>query len=251
MNNEEARRILSLYRPNGADAADPYFEEALRQARRDPELARWFDEERRLDRRISDALQGIQAPPNAREDLLAAGRLESRSHRFPQWMGGLAAAILLAAGLFFAWLMFDGGGRDGATVADRENVGAFMEMAASAMPFGYRADSVAELSAWLDERGAPVPGVLPESLQTTGSIGCQVFQDPQGNEISLLCLVLNGEFVHLFVMRDESEFVRDWPRGTWKEQEGWSAYSWSDDGLGYVLLSRAPRSELEPLLKEV
>jgi hypothetical protein len=39
---DNAKLLLSAYRPNGADAQDPVFKEALELTQRDPELARWF-----------------------------------------------------------------------------------------------------------------------------------------------------------------------------------------------------------------
>ena len=42
MTNERAKFVLGAYRPNGADAKDPMFAEALEQAKRDPNLAAWF-----------------------------------------------------------------------------------------------------------------------------------------------------------------------------------------------------------------
>src|SRR4029079_15043537 len=44
MNTQQAKEILSLYRPGTADAEDPSFAEALRLCERDPELERWFSE---------------------------------------------------------------------------------------------------------------------------------------------------------------------------------------------------------------
>jgi len=42
MTNEEAKFLLSGYRPNGADAGDAALAEALAQARRDPALGAWW-----------------------------------------------------------------------------------------------------------------------------------------------------------------------------------------------------------------
>ena len=39
MTNERAKFVLGAYRPNGADAKDPTFAEALEQAKHDPNLA--------------------------------------------------------------------------------------------------------------------------------------------------------------------------------------------------------------------
>jgi hypothetical protein len=39
MTNECAQLLLSAYRPNGAEAQDPVFKEALEEVQRDPVLA--------------------------------------------------------------------------------------------------------------------------------------------------------------------------------------------------------------------
>ena len=44
MNSREAKEILLLYRPRTADANDPEFSEALALAKKDPELATWFEQ---------------------------------------------------------------------------------------------------------------------------------------------------------------------------------------------------------------
>ena len=48
MTNQDAKLVLSAYRPNGADARDPFFEQALQQANRDPELTEWFEKTTRV-----------------------------------------------------------------------------------------------------------------------------------------------------------------------------------------------------------
>jgi len=50
MDSGEAKFILSAYRPEGQDASDPRFAEALEQVRRDPILQRWFEDSVRLRR---------------------------------------------------------------------------------------------------------------------------------------------------------------------------------------------------------
>ena len=49
MTEQEARLILQSYRPGGEDKDDPQFAEALREAERNPELARWLAEEQAFD----------------------------------------------------------------------------------------------------------------------------------------------------------------------------------------------------------
>ena len=76
MNNEEAKLILQAYRPGGQDANDPRFREALEQAQRDPELARWFANEQALDSRISAKVQAaIKPPAHLKSQLLAQRKI--------------------------------------------------------------------------------------------------------------------------------------------------------------------------------
>ena len=251
MTNEEAKRILSAYRPDGEDAGDRYFEDALKQAERDPEMSLWFDEQRKFDHSVAAALQGIEVPAEAKRETMTAVRMEAKVRPFPRWIAGLAAALVLTGGLVFAWLAFGPTERWATVVSGDGPVRYFAEMTAQAMPFDYRADSVGDLSVWLQGRGAPYPNGLPESMGGAEAVGCQVFEGADGRTISLLCLVRNGEFVHLFVTEESHPAFADFPRNTWIEEEGWNAYSWQREGRGYVALSRAPRGELEPWFDEV
>ena len=62
MDNQEAKFILSAYRPGGQDASDPRFAEALEQARRDPVLERWFSESIAFDAAMTEKLGAIAVP---------------------------------------------------------------------------------------------------------------------------------------------------------------------------------------------
>ena len=61
---------MNAYRPNGADAQDPVFRDALEQAARDPELGAWFKEQRGFDLMIADKLSGIEPPATLRSAIL-------------------------------------------------------------------------------------------------------------------------------------------------------------------------------------
>jgi hypothetical protein len=65
MDNEEAKFILRAYRPNGADAGDAKFCAALEQAKRDPELARWFERELALDKTVAGKVRAITPEANS------------------------------------------------------------------------------------------------------------------------------------------------------------------------------------------
>src|SRR5271170_328440 len=67
MNNNDAKLILQAYRPSGEDARDPFFAEALEQARLDPALRIWFAERQAKDERMRETLQLIVPPPDLRD----------------------------------------------------------------------------------------------------------------------------------------------------------------------------------------
>ncbi len=70
MNEQEARLILQAYRP-GADPDDPQVADALQEAARNPELARWFAEEQAFDRAIAAHLGNVPAPFGLKTRILA------------------------------------------------------------------------------------------------------------------------------------------------------------------------------------
>jgi hypothetical protein len=71
MTNQDAKLVLSAYRSNGADARDPFFEQALQQAKGDPELTEWFKKQRAFDRVIVAKLHTIEPPTGLNSQILA------------------------------------------------------------------------------------------------------------------------------------------------------------------------------------
>src|SRR6266481_5285786 len=96
MDNREAKFILSAYRPNGQDADDPRFSEALEQVRRDPMLERWFTESIAFDAAMTEKLRTIEVPPHSRENILAGAKV-SRPLRSPFIKWAIAAALISMA----------------------------------------------------------------------------------------------------------------------------------------------------------
>lgn len=97
MDEEQARFILRSFRPDGADADDPDFAEALKLALENRELGEWLAHERAFDASFADALGSLDLPENLREDILAC--LAAERGDFPQaadaadaaWIGALAS----------------------------------------------------------------------------------------------------------------------------------------------------------------
>jgi len=96
MNTSEAKKILLLYR-GPVDDADPQFQEALAEARRDPELTRWLAEQRTCFDAIRSKLRDIE-PPHALAEKIISRRPIPFRHDLNRILQ-LAAAILISAGI--------------------------------------------------------------------------------------------------------------------------------------------------------
>jgi hypothetical protein len=70
MDKEQARYILQSFRPDGADADDRDFAEALAIAIQDRELCEWLANERAFDATFSNALMSVKLPESLRHDIL-------------------------------------------------------------------------------------------------------------------------------------------------------------------------------------
>lgn len=76
MDKEEARFILRSFRPDGADAENPDFAEALALAAKDRELGEWLARERASDAAFAEALASVDIPGFLREEILAGLAVE-------------------------------------------------------------------------------------------------------------------------------------------------------------------------------
>jgi hypothetical protein len=76
MDKEEARFILRCFRPDGADAENPDFAEALAWAAKDRELGEWLARERARDAGFATALNSVGIPPVLREEILVSLAME-------------------------------------------------------------------------------------------------------------------------------------------------------------------------------
>jgi len=76
MDKEQARFILASFRPDGADARDEDFAEALSLAAEDRELGEWLARERSLDAEFARALAGAEIAESLRESILLGMNLQ-------------------------------------------------------------------------------------------------------------------------------------------------------------------------------
>jgi len=76
MDKEQARYVLQCFRPDGADATNPDFEEALQIAAEDRELGEWLARERAYDAKFGEAMASVPLPCDLRGAILAGLAVE-------------------------------------------------------------------------------------------------------------------------------------------------------------------------------
>jgi len=197
MNNQEAKLILQAYRPGGRDTFDPLFAEALEQARRDPELQKWFAEEQVLDSQIQSKLRpAVAVPRDLKANLLALRKI---IRPVPWWFQPMklaaAAAIVLLIGLATFLLLPQ---KPTQLVLFREKM-----VRCSMQEHGhitFESPDIAKIQQWLQARGVDANFKLPAGLQGKPAQGCRVV-DWNGQKATMICFVLDdGKHMDFFVM---------------------------------------------------
>src|ERR1051325_11514340 len=104
MNIQEAKEILSLYRPGTADAEDEFFCEARQLCEQEPELKAWFENHCEVYTALRSKLR-TAVPEGLKDQILA----EQKVVPLPVWRRpaflAAAAPVLVLAGIA-AMLLF-------------------------------------------------------------------------------------------------------------------------------------------------
>ena len=243
MNNEEAKLILSAYRSGGQDAGNPAFREALEQAKRDPELGRWFAAEQAKDSRIGAKLRmSIETPENLKAQILAQAKIvrpEFGRDRRP-WHFAIAAGLVLLLTLATIWFRSSDIGFTQYRAEMAEFAGLHLDR------LDLMARDVTEIRRWLAQKDSHEDLVLPSGLTGKPSLGCRLLEW-KGHKVSLICFELeNRQVGHLLVINDGA--FRDAPGASPEFQQVGevATASWSRGGKTYVVASKGA-SQLELL----
>ena len=245
MNNDEAKFILSGFRPGGEDAGDAKFAEALAQADRDPELAQWFEEERRFDSAMSDALSAVPIPRNLRTDILAGGKI-SRPHFWQarRTLLALAAGIVLLAAVAGIWMH----GQSRLERWQQDALAVVPTIITGETRFDFQSKNAAVLQRWLQTQNAPAPAAIPAALKTLPALGCKIINSG-GRPVSIICFRLHSnELIHLVLTEQGNPSLPPQVRPRFVEENGWKTASWSANGRAYMLATKASETELHAFL---
>jgi anti-sigma factor RsiW len=246
MNREEAQFILRAYRPNGEDAPDPQFNEALIFARQDPELARWFATEQALDAAFARKIRAaLPVPVDLKKQLLLARATAARPpwwRRRPLLALAASVALLLVAGVAL-WPSRGGDPRLG------EYRGAMVRAALTnrnhAEVEGLQGE---ELRQWLVAHRGETGYVLPQGLAGHNVAACKVTAW-QGQRVTMLCFESDGTHLDLFVI--DASALPDGASVTttqFASLDGADTALWRRDGKIYLLVAKQSPSGLQRLI---
>ena len=246
MNNHEAQFVLNAYRPNGQDAADPQFFDALAQARRDPTLQQWLTDSIAFDKAVTEKLRAVQAPNGLRETILAGGKVSRPSG----WMTplhklGIAAAILLFA---IAGSVIYQTSKPRLAGWQTEALDVISSLVKGKSRFDFQSHDSAQVVAWLADNRAMSPTKIPDHLMGLQSLGCKTFSW-NGNDVSVICFVSDGREVHLVMTKASAMVSRAREGEPQLVQRGkWATATWRSGEMVYMLVSEGSPDALRSYL---
>jgi hypothetical protein len=246
MNTQQAKFILKGYRPNGADAGDAIFCEALEQAKHDFVLRDWFAREQAFDEAISAKLAEVPAPAGLREAILAGGRVTAPASPVRRWWAQPAwMALAASVALLFTLTMAFWPRSAAANGALRDFI---LTDAIHSEAHGGQGEETGALQAMLSQPTTRLGEPLPVNFATLRKAGCRTlsFRD---HEVLEVCFKRNGVWLHCYIaQRGDFPAMAAALAPTLVDLKGASIASWADSSLLYVVVSKTGRAALEKLL---
>lgn len=246
MNREEAKLVLAACRPNGADANDPRMAEALALVHYDAELRAWFEAEQAGDKAIAAKLKAAPLPEELLAQILAGTRerIAGRPRR-PSFTLAMAASFALLGLIAALWLNRTPAASPGSFAAYRTDMAQFLR---EFPKLDIATDRLPEVRQWLSQQHPLMKADLPKALEQFPSIGCRTIEW-QGKKLALVCFMVEGRVVHLFVM----------PRTAFPDANvnatpalakvgSQNTASWATSDNLYLLVTQADKALLEKLL---
>ena len=246
MDNREAKFILGAYRPNGQDAGDPRFSEALEQARRDPILERWFLDSLAFDAAITEKLGAIEVPPDLRENILAGIKVSRHlSSPFIKW--AIAAALISMA--ILGSLIWHETRSTHLAGWQNQALHVVSSLVRNHSSFDAQSHNADELLAWLRVNDAPAAQTLPQELEKLESLGCKTFSW-NGIPVSVICFTRpDGGLIHLVATNAVAPIKRTTKGQPELVQQGqWATATWREGDKIYMLAMEGSRDQLRAYL---
>lgn len=245
MNNQEAKFIFGAYRPDGRDAGDAVFAEALAQAERDPALRRWLENEQKIDATIAGKLQAIAPPAGLREAILAGVRASQPRRQWAQnsrWWAAAAAMLVLGATI---WSFLPARGLP--TAAELTAL-ALSDLAAAHDDHVGRPSGLETVQDALIAGREPLRQAMRVDADELRARGCRTVKIA-GRDVFELCFWRDGVVYHLYVGR-RSDFAPGSidPQALMATRGAYAATAWADARNVYALVTEGPVEALRRVI---
>lgn len=237
MDSQQAKELLLLHRPGIDREADPDLEAALEQTKRDPELARWFEQHCAVQMAIRSKLKELTPPSGLYERILAGTKPRKVAlWRRPAFLAAAAAIGLLIA---VASLWFSARG-DFSAYRDR--------MVRTALR-DYRMNMVtkdlSQIRQYLEQHQAHGDYFLPRGLKKLPGEGCAILSW-RGERVSLICFDSRPQ-TDLFLFIINRSALPDAPKSAqpqFRKVNKLMTASWSLGDKTYLLAGRGDQEFL-------
>ncbi|MEY4387548.1 MAG: hypothetical protein RLY20_2831 [Verrucomicrobiota bacterium] len=256
MTRDQAKRILSLYRPWASDAEDDAFAKALAMAETDPEIKEWFARHSAMQSAIREQFVRIHVPDAFKEQIISEHRAElvlARRRKF--LLPAALVAILVSMALIGNWVW-----KHTTTTNDLSYDAYRMRMLKTALrTYGMDLEThdPKEIRSYLEKHQARADYQLPTALASATYTGCGVLSW-QGHRVSMVCFhsgrpLPPGEKtdLFLFVIADKAaEGSPNTQKPNLLHTNDTATASWNQDGLVYLLATTGDESLLKRYLNE-
>jgi hypothetical protein len=237
MNRQQAKEILSAFRPGTEDEHDPIFADALQWAEHDPELAAWLKDQQAFDAAVSRRLGAWPAPLGLLEEIRAGAKNGHKAAwRRRIFLSALAACLALSAILGALWWSRPAPSETNQFRACRRDLVAFLR---TFPRLDLETANLAEARRWLADTHHLSQIDFPTRLRRFPTIGCRTLAW-HGHRLALVCFMVDGEVVHLILIPRSG--IGDGPPTTepqFARIAGVTTAAWSRGDLTYLLLSNA------------
>jgi hypothetical protein len=241
MTTEEAKFILTGYRPGADEEGDPALAEALQRAAADGALGRWLTQNQALDQALRGRLLEVEPPPGLRAAILAGAQAGgARRRRVPAW-GWLAVAAAVALAVF----LLPGRAK---LPPESAQLGRLAVTDMVTADHDSRGPAVDALVGRLQSK-APLPAADEIDFENLRETGCRRI-DFEGHDLLEVCFSRNGAMFHFYVTRREGDFGKAVAkRPAYLTEAAGAVAVWSDDRFAYAVATTAGVTALRRLFR--
>ena len=246
MMNDEAKFILNAYRPNGRDANDATFCDALAQAKQDPTLGAWMQWQQNFDRAMTAKLGEIQPPAGLREAILAGAKVSQPETTQRSWWRH--PALLAAAASVAVATTVTIGLWPKSAAADTELSDFVLNDTFHTEIHGGHGAGVDPLQAMVNESGVRIGGSVRVDFASLAASGCRN-ANFRGRDMFEVCFKHDGTWYHCYVaQRADFPQMKAGGAPVFADRGEVSVAMWADGGHVYMVGTKAGRAALQKLI---